>query len=131
MGDLGSIPGLGRSPGEGNSDPLQYFGLENPMDKGTWQATVHGVEKSPTRLTTHSHTHTKSYCVYLHCIHFYIVNGLCSVQICSCLRKKTENAVYLLKFPTLEHTVKIYSICVIPDATNIIALFHLPASDGL
>ena len=41
--DLGSIPGLGRFPGEGNSYPLQYSGLENSMDRGAWQATVHGV----------------------------------------------------------------------------------------
>ena len=40
-GDLGSIPGSGRSPGEGNSNPLQYFCLEKPMDKGAWWATVH------------------------------------------------------------------------------------------
>ena len=45
-GDLGSIPGLGRSPGEGNSYPLQYFGLENSMDSGAWRATVHGIMKS-------------------------------------------------------------------------------------
>ena len=49
-GDLGSIPGLVRSPGEGNGNPLQYSCLENSMDKGTWQATVHGVTKSQTRL---------------------------------------------------------------------------------
>ena len=42
-GDLGSIPGLGRSPGEGNGYPLQYSGLENSMDRGTWQAIVHVV----------------------------------------------------------------------------------------
>ena len=42
-GDLGSIPGLGRNPGEGNSYPLQYSGLESSMDVGGWQATVHGV----------------------------------------------------------------------------------------
>ena len=41
-GDLGSIPGEGRSPGEGNGNPLQYSCLENPMDGGTWQAIVHG-----------------------------------------------------------------------------------------
>ena len=40
-GDLGSIPGLGRSPGEGNDNPLQYSCLENPMDRGAWQATVY------------------------------------------------------------------------------------------
>ena len=44
--DTGSIPGLGRSPGEGNGNPLQYSCLENPMDRGAWWATVHGVTKS-------------------------------------------------------------------------------------
>ena len=44
-GDLGSIPGLGRCPGEGNGNPLQYSCLGNPMDRGAWWATVHGVEK--------------------------------------------------------------------------------------
>ena len=47
-GDVGLIPGLGRSPGEGNGNPLQYSCLENPMDKGAWQATVHGAAKSQT-----------------------------------------------------------------------------------
>ena len=45
-GDLGSLPGLERSPGEGNGNPLQYSCLENPMDGGAWQATVHQVAKS-------------------------------------------------------------------------------------
>ena len=44
-GDSGSISGKGRSPGEGNGKPLQYSCLENPMDRGAWQATVHGVTK--------------------------------------------------------------------------------------
>ena len=47
--DLGSIPGLGRSPGEGYINPLQYSCLGNSMDRGTWQATVHGVTKSWTQ----------------------------------------------------------------------------------
>ena len=42
---LGLIPGLGRSPGEGNGNPLQYSCLENPMDRGAWRATVHGVTR--------------------------------------------------------------------------------------
>ena len=42
-GDLGVISGLGRSPGEGHGNPVQYSGLENPMDRGAWWATVHGV----------------------------------------------------------------------------------------
>ena len=50
-GDLGSIPGLGRSPEEGKGNPLQYSGLENSMDRGAWQATVHVVTKSQIRLS--------------------------------------------------------------------------------
>ena len=46
--DTGSIPRLGRSPGEGNDNPLQYSYLENPMDRGAWQTTVHGVAKCQT-----------------------------------------------------------------------------------
>ena len=45
-GDVGLIPGLGRSPGEGNGNPLQYSYLENPMDRGAWPTTVHKVTKS-------------------------------------------------------------------------------------
>ena len=47
----GLIPGSGRSPGEGNGHTLQYSCLGNPMDRGAWQATVHGFEKSRTRLS--------------------------------------------------------------------------------
>ena len=50
-GDLGSIPGLGRSPSKRIAYPLQYSCLENPMDRGAWRATVHGVTKSQTRLS--------------------------------------------------------------------------------
>ena len=57
VGDLGSIPGSGRSPGGGNGNPLQYSGLENPMDRGAWWATVHGVTKSQTQLSN-SHLFT-------------------------------------------------------------------------
>ena len=55
--DAGSISGLGRSPGEGHGNPLQYSCLENPLDRGAWQATVHGIVKSQTyleRLSMHS-----------------------------------------------------------------------------
>ena len=48
IGDPGSIPGSGRSPGGGNGNPLQYSCLENPMDRGAWRATVHGVAESDT-----------------------------------------------------------------------------------
>ena len=51
VGDLGSIPGSRRSLGEGNVNPLQDSCLENPMDRGAWQATIHGAIKSQTRLS--------------------------------------------------------------------------------
>ena len=60
-GNVGSIPGLGRSPGEGNSSPYQYSCLENSMDRGAWPAIFHEVAKSQTQLNnlyTHTHTHT-------------------------------------------------------------------------
>ena len=64
---MGSIPGLGRSPGEGHGNPLQYSCLENPVDQGAWWTTVHRAAKSwaqlnqlsvHTRAHTHTHTHT-------------------------------------------------------------------------
>ena len=51
VGDLGSFPGSGRSPGAGNGNQFQYYCLENPMDGGTWQAIVHEVTKSQTGLS--------------------------------------------------------------------------------
>ena len=56
--DLGLIPGLGRSPGEGNGYPLQYSCLENTKDRGIWKVTVHGVTKSLTRLSDFTFTFT-------------------------------------------------------------------------
>ena len=53
--DTSPIPGLGRSPGEGNGHPLQYSCLENPIDRGAWWAIVHGGEKSQTQLSTQHH----------------------------------------------------------------------------
>ena len=57
--DTGSVPGLGRSPGEGHGNLLQYSCLENPIDRGTWWATVRGVSKE---LDTTDHTHRASRC---------------------------------------------------------------------
>ena len=55
--DVGFIPGLGRSPGRGNGNPLQSSCLENPEDTGIWWATVHGLQRDGTRLTEHACTH--------------------------------------------------------------------------
>ena len=54
-GDRGSMPGSGRSLGEGNGNPLEYSCLGSPMDRGAWRATVHGVTRSGTRLSRHAH----------------------------------------------------------------------------
>ena len=65
-GDLVSIPGLGRSLGEGNGNPLQYSCLKNPMERGAWQATVHGVARVGHDLVTKPpshHHHLKDICV--------------------------------------------------------------------
>ena len=57
VGDLGSIPGSGRYPREGNGNPLQYSCLENCMDRGAWWAAVHGVAKSQTQLSNFTSLH--------------------------------------------------------------------------
>ena len=64
-GDLGSIPGLGRSPGEGNGYPLQYPCLGNPMYRGAWSAIVHGNHKEldTTEQPTYTHTHICTCCI--------------------------------------------------------------------
>ena len=60
--DVGSIPGSGRSPEGGNSNPLQYSCMENPMGRGAWQAIVHRIAKSRTRLNTHAFSSVQSFC---------------------------------------------------------------------
>ena len=61
-GDKGLIPGSGRSPGVGNSNPLQYSCLDNSMNRRAWRATVYGVAKeSDTTEHTHTHTHTHTH----------------------------------------------------------------------
>ena len=70
-GNAGSVSGLGWSPGVGNGNPLQYSCLENPMDRGAWQATVHGVAKSQTWLSTHANVFlAKKKCLFWHSAHF-------------------------------------------------------------
>ena len=73
--DTVSIPGSGRSPGAGNGNPLQNSCLENSMDRGAWQATVHGVTKE-LDTTEHTHTHCISHiCI---CVLYYICISICT-----------------------------------------------------
>ena len=83
-GDLGSIPGLGRSPGEGHGNPLQYSCLENPMDRGAWWATVHRVAKSQTRLSTERLTHINTHCF----ISWRFIKGSSSTCVRPCGRHR-------------------------------------------
>jgi len=65
-GDTGSIPGLGRSPGGGNGNPLQYSCLGTPMDRGAWQARVHGVKKEWDATERLNNNNIGSTCVMIH-----------------------------------------------------------------
>ena len=80
VGDLGSIPVLGRSPGEGNGNPLQYSCLENPMDRGAWWATVHMVTKSWTQLSDFTFTFTYELVYYSDYLSVSSVQFSCSVM---------------------------------------------------
>ena len=60
IGEAGSVPGSGRSPGGGNGNPLQYSCLENPADRGAWRAAVPGITESRTQLTEHTHAWGRS-----------------------------------------------------------------------
>ena len=66
IGDVSLIPGSGRSPRRGNGNPLQHSCLENPMERGAWWATVHGVATSRTRLSTYTHHQRNMLSRYYH-----------------------------------------------------------------
>ena len=73
--EVGLIPSLGRSPGVGNSNPLQYSCLENSMDRGVWWSTVHGVAKSWIQLSACAHTHTHTH-THRHTHYFILLQAL-------------------------------------------------------
>ena len=78
-GDSGLIPGLAKSPGEGNGYSLQYSCLGNPMDRGVWRAPVHGVTKSRTQLSMHTHNALYgSEFIRLNSVPLYVHTTFCS-----------------------------------------------------
>ena len=90
VGDPGSIPGLGRSPGERNGNPLQYSCLENPMDGEAQQATIHGVTKNRTQLSDFTFTYSRYQSILRHKLYknffpvyslsFHLLTSLCKVN---------------------------------------------------
>ena len=103
-GDLGSIPGSGRSPGGGNGKPLQYSSLENPMDRGAWWATGHGVINSWTWLSDFTHS-------LLHLLH--------------CRRNATGEAHVVVGLPYTTHWRQT------PSSSNPSGLYQLKLTDSI
>ena len=82
VAEVGLIPVLGRSPGGGNGNPFQYSCLENPMHRGAWWATVHGVTKSWTQLNAHTHKHTGLIVIPLYFTFGWLLHSLQYVVCC-------------------------------------------------
>ena len=97
--DTGSVPGLGRSPGEGSSNPLQYSCLENPMGKGAWRATVQGVEKSQTWLKWLS-MHVYNVIPLMFTILYSLQHGMCSLP---------HDSVYSLLLPRIPLLLSLFT----------------------
>ena len=114
-GDLGSIPGLGRSSGEGNGSPPQYSCLENSTDRGAWWATLHGVAKSRTRLSTFTGSllslEPSSVWLYLH------------------LFPRSTTGSWLSFFHSILPNISLFPLLQKPDSfeTERIRLCHLPS----
>ena len=119
---MGLIPGSRRSPGGGNGNLFQYSWLENPMDRGTWRTTVHGVAKSQPwlkQLITHTHTHTGPYycpvepcsCLIYHCwMNFYLFEQQIPLTLWS-LWASFQNDIFLHMYTILYVSVGNNAMC--------------------
>ena len=105
-GDPGSIPGSGRSPGEGNDNPLQDSCLKNPWDRGVWWATVHKVAKNQTQLSNRAHTHFSLQTIYGHLLVQYDKNNGIHVIFTYLKRKYEETANYHFIYITIASSSK-------------------------
>ena len=105
VGDLGSIPGLGRSTGGGNGNPPQYSCLENPMDGRAWWTTVHRVTKSRTQLSDFTHTHTHTTCSYKALFFLSFYELVCYGKYCRGVGfSPYTKSLHQLKKPLFKHT---------------------------
>ena len=108
VGDAGLISGSGRSPGEGNSNPLQFSCLKNPMDRGAWQFTVHWAAKSRTWMSTHTHTQdTKGKCLHC-CLSYCVLTGCQEYCKSYIVWSSTANCFCLLSFQMSFETKLLY-----------------------
>ena len=111
-GDLGSIPGSGRSPGEGHGNSILYSCLENPMDRGAWQATVHGVEKSQTRLSDFTSLYfilaALSFC---HCTGFSLVSVSGDYSLLPCSGFSPRWLLLLWRTVIVSHRLSCLAAC--------------------
>ena len=112
----GSIPELERSPGGGHGNLLQYSCLENPMDRGAWQAEVHGIAESGKQLSTHAHSHFSEWKL---CIYYRLSNS----SRCTLLRFTWKGK---LLFLSLEKLVEIggMSQCLLNCVSEAIVTYH-------
>ena len=102
------MPGLGRSPGEGNGNPLHYSWLENPMDRGAWQATVHGVAKSQTRVRDFNFNYLNMNFLKIEEVHRLIVSYVAGKKIRIWAMWKLWNREILSRFQFSENRVQVF-----------------------
>ena len=94
---MGSIPGLERSPGGGNGNPLQYSCLENPMDRRAWHVTVHAVVKSWAGLSMHAHVCLLGKRILCVCVSVYYLSGKKYEKTCQISTTLSLNFVHICK----------------------------------
>ena len=121
---LGSISGSGRFPGEGNGNPPQYSCLENPMDRGAWWATVHGVAKSRTRLSDFTSKHVQNSFFYFPILQsslpFLSPDFLprCIPPVSFLPFKQNIHSLFTLMPPPLFSFNQLLALCFVPTIEN-------------
>ena len=125
MGDLDSIPGLGRSPGEGNGYPPQYFCLENPMDRGTWQATVYAFAKIWTRLSNF-YSLTQRYC-YPYCAYHLRISQPSQLNLFKALSHLDWEQLWALLSPSFQFIITPYAKSLLIPSSFLHLCCHHPS----